>query len=65
MKKSWRYVLGLAAALLGQFPEIHLFTISVEEVNPMCLELSPAVGAAIPEVVNAVVALTHRLAVTA
>jgi hydrogenase maturation protease len=50
-----------AAALLGQFPEIHLFTISVEEVNPMCLDLSPAVSAAIPEVVNAVVALTHRL----
>lgn len=54
-----------AAALLGQFPEIHLFTISVETVNPMCLELSPPVAAAIPEVVNTVAALTHRLAATA
>jgi hydrogenase maturation protease len=50
-----------AAALLGQFPEIHLFTVSVETINPMCLELSEPVAAAIPEVVHSVLALTHRL----
>ncbi|HVS52581.1 MAG TPA: hydrogenase maturation protease [Opitutaceae bacterium] len=50
-----------AAALLGRFPEIHLFTISVETIHPMCLELSPEVAAAVPEVVRSVHALAHRL----
>jgi hydrogenase maturation protease len=50
-----------AAALLGQFPDIHLFTISVETINPMCLELTEPVAAAMPEVVRSVHALTHRL----
>ena len=51
-----------AAALLGDFPEIHLFTISVETIIPMCLQLSPEVEAAVPEVVLAVAALAQRLA---
>lgn len=51
-----------AAALLGRFPEIHLFTISVETVRPMCLDLSPAVAAVVPEVVHSVHALAHCLA---
>jgi hydrogenase maturation protease len=52
-----------AAALLGQLPAIHLYTISVEELKPMCTELSPAVVAAVPEVVHAMHALAARLAV--
>jgi hydrogenase maturation protease len=52
-----------AAALLGQFPEIHLFTVSVETVQPMCLDLSPSVGAAVPAVVHGVQSLAYRLAV--
>ena len=51
-----------AAALLGQLPRIHLYTIAVEEVRPMCTELSPAVAAAVPEVVYTVRALAARLA---
>ncbi|MCM2276185.1 MAG: hydrogenase maturation protease [Candidatus Didemnitutus sp.] len=51
-----------AAALLGQMPAIHLYTISVEEVEPMCTELSPAVAAAVPEVVATMHALAARLA---
>jgi hydrogenase maturation protease len=51
-----------AAALLGELPRLHLFTIAVEEVRPMCTELSPAVAAAIPEVVHTVRALAARLA---
>lgn len=51
-----------AAALLGRLPRIHLHTISVEEVRPMCTELSPAVAAAVPEVVHTVRALAARLA---
>lgn len=54
-----------AAALLGRFPEIHLFTISVETIRPMCIELSAEVAAAVPEVVHAVHALAHRLAAAA
>jgi hydrogenase maturation protease len=50
-----------AAALLGAMPDVHLFTISVEEVKPMCIELSPPVAGAIPEVLHAVRALAARL----
>ncbi len=49
------------AALLGQLPTIHLFTISVEQICPMCMALSPAVVAAVPEVVLAVRALAEKL----
>ena len=51
-----------AAALLGQMPRIHLYTIAVEEVRPMSTELSPEVAAAVPEVVHTVRALAARLA---
>jgi len=51
-----------ASALLGAMPSIHLYTISVEEIVPMCTELSPAVAAAVPEVVHAMHALAARLA---
>jgi hydrogenase maturation protease len=51
-----------AAALLGRMPRLHLYTIAVEEVRPMCTELSPAVAAAVPEVVLTVRALAARLA---
>ena len=52
-----------AAALLGAMPEVHLFTISVETVKPMCLELSSPVAGAIPEVLRAVRTLAARLVV--
>lgn len=51
-----------AAALLGQFPEIHLFTISVTEVKPMSMELSPPVAAAMPAVLAEVGTLAAALA---
>jgi hydrogenase maturation protease len=49
------------SALLGQMPAIHLFTISVEVIRPMCLELSPAVAVAVPAVAHAVRMLTAKL----
>jgi hydrogenase maturation protease len=49
------------SALLDQTPAIHLFTISVEEIRPMSMELSPAVGAAVSEVVRNVRALAETL----
>ncbi len=37
-----------AAALIGRMPELHLYTISVAQIQPMCTELSPAVEDALP-----------------
>lgn len=37
-----------AAALIERMPALHLYTISVESVRPMCTELSPAVEGALP-----------------
>lgn len=51
-----------ALALIDRLPELHLFTISVETVRPMCTELSPAVAGAVPEVALAARALACRLA---
>ncbi|HET7536593.1 MAG TPA: hydrogenase maturation protease [Candidatus Didemnitutus sp.] len=51
-----------AAALLGRLPRLHLFTISVETVQPMSMSLSPAVAAALPELVHAVRAHAARQA---
>ena len=52
-----------AAALLGAMPDVHLFTVSVTTVHPMCLELSPPVAAALPELLLAVRTLAARLVV--
>jgi hydrogenase maturation protease len=49
-----------AAALLGDFPDIHLFTISVEEVQPMSMDLSPRVATAVPLALAAVRALAAK-----
>jgi hydrogenase maturation protease len=51
-----------AAALLGRLPRIHLYTIAVEEVKPMCTELSVAVAAMVPALVRAVRMHATRLA---
>lgn len=49
------------SALLGRMPAIHLFTISVERIEPMCMKLSPEVSAAVPDVARAVRALAGTL----
>ena len=46
-----------AASLLGALPAIDVITISVTELKPMTLELSPPVAAALPEVGRRVRAL--------
>jgi hydrogenase maturation protease len=46
-----------AAALLGPLPEINVVTVSIAELKPMTLELSPPVAAALPEVTRRVRAL--------
>ena len=47
----------VAATLLGPLPEIDVITVSIAELKPMTLELSPAVAAALPEVSRRVRAL--------
>lgn len=51
-----------SAALLGTLPEVHLYTIAIETIRPMCTELSPAVAAAVPQVVRLTRSLAGRLA---
>ena len=46
-----------AAALLGPLPEIDVVTVSIAELKPMTIELSPPVAAALPEVTCRVRAL--------
>ena len=46
-----------ATALLGPLPEIDVITVSIAELKPMTLELSPPVAAALPEVIRRVRAL--------
>ena len=41
-----------AAAFVGRQPDLHLCTIAVETVHPMCTTLTPAVAAAVPGTVS-------------
>ena len=43
-----------AASLLGPLPRTHLVAVSIEKLGPPGVELSPAVAAALPEVVRLV-----------
>jgi hydrogenase maturation protease len=43
-----------AAAITGAQPVVHLVTVSIEHMTPMCVELSPPVAAAIPTVIATV-----------
>ncbi|WP_115881965.1 hydrogenase maturation protease [Lutibacter oceani] len=41
-----------AVYLMEEIPDIHLFTVSIEELNPMTIELNEKVSAAIPEIIK-------------
>jgi hydrogenase maturation protease len=45
-----------AAELVGALPELHVYTLSIAEIRPMCTELSPLVA----EAVTALVARVHE-----
>ncbi len=49
-----------AAQLTGALPDIDLVTVSIDEITPMHLTLSPAVQAALPAVREAVMAALAR-----
>ena len=49
-----------AAQLTGALPDIDLVTVSIDEIKPMHLTLSPAVQASLPAVRQAVIAALAR-----
>jgi hydrogenase maturation protease len=51
-----------AAELLGMLPELHLYTISIATIRPMCTELSPPVAAALLRLITDVHRHAGRLA---
>jgi hydrogenase maturation protease len=51
-----------SAAILGHLPFIHLVTVSVDELQPMRMELSPEVERALPRVIECVGRLLRSLA---
>ena len=50
-----------AAALLDQLPEVHVLTISVETIKPMCMDLSNEVAAVVPIAATRVLDLAREL----
>jgi hydrogenase maturation protease len=49
-----------AATLVGGLPDIDLITVSVESIQPMSVDLSPSVAAALPEIERLVRALIAK-----
>ncbi|MFN7115311.1 MAG: hydrogenase maturation protease, partial [Saprospiraceae bacterium] len=47
--------------ILGKFPEIHLFVVSVETIQPLYIGLSDAVAAAMPELISQTKLLISQL----
>ena len=45
-----------AVYLMDHVPDIHLFTVSIEELNPMTVELSEKVEMAIPKIIENILA---------
>jgi len=50
-----------AVYLMEKVPDIHLFTVSIEEINPMTLELSQKVNNSIPELINKILIQSKKL----
>lgn len=50
-----------AVYLLEDVPDIHLFTVSIEELNPMTVELNPEVKAALPDLKQQILQLCQEL----
>lgn len=50
-----------AVYLMDKIPDIHLFTVSIEELSPMTIELNKKVKIAIPNLIENIVQLTKKL----
>jgi hydrogenase maturation protease len=50
-----------AVYLMDHVPDIHLFTVSIKEINPMTIELNKNVQTAIPEIIKQILTLCEKL----
>lgn len=50
-----------AVYLMEKVPNIYLFTVSIEELNPMTIELSPNVKSALPQLAQNILELSQKL----
>lgn len=50
-----------AVYLMEKVPDIHLFTVSIEEINPMTLELSQKVKDSIPKLIDQILKQSEKL----
>jgi hydrogenase maturation protease len=50
-----------AVYLMEHIPDIHLFTVSIEELNPMTIDLNDHVRAAIPEIIQQILSHSEAL----
>jgi hydrogenase maturation protease len=50
-----------AVYLMDHVPDIHLFTVSIEELNPMTIDLNKKVQDAIPDIINQILELSKEL----
>lgn len=50
-----------AVYLMDHVPNIHLFTVSIEELNPMTIDLSQKVKEAIPEIIENILTLSKEI----
>ena len=50
-----------AVYLMEKVPDIHLFTVSIEKIDPMTVELNSKVKAALPELINQILELCEVL----
>jgi hydrogenase maturation protease len=48
-------------SFMNKMPEIYLFTVTISKMEPMYLELSPKVAAAIPKVTEMVLDLVQKI----
>ena len=50
-----------AVYLMEHVPDIHLFTVSIEELEPMTVELSNKVKESIPKIIENLLVLSEEL----
>ena len=50
-----------AVYLMEKIPDIHLFTVSIKEINPMTIELNQNVSAAIPQIIANILSHSKEL----
>jgi hydrogenase maturation protease len=50
-----------AVYLMDKIPDIHLFTVSIKEINPMTIDLNDPVKQAIPDIINQIINFSKKL----